>query len=179
MTVAHPAQSALIAAAKQGDRLAFSELIAEDYPVAFRLAFALLHDSSEAEDVVQEAAFKAWRHIGQFRTGAQFRPWLLGIVAHQCRTSSRGRWWSVIRSSEIRPARDEQLPDELLSIQLRKALVRLPHDERLVLILRYYLDLSYEEVAAQFHISPKAARTRTERALRRLKPLVRMQEVIA
>lgn len=177
--MADPAETALVAAARLGDPIAFSNLITEEYPVAFRLAFALLHDSDEAEDAVQEAAFKAWRHIGQFRIGARFRPWLLGIVANQCRTSARGRWWSVIRSGDVRPASDEIPPDELASFELRNALLRLRHDERLILILRYYVDLSYEEIGAQFHISPKAARTRTERALKRLKPLVRIQEVIA
>ena len=177
--MAEPVQTALIAASKRGDRMAFSDLITEDYPVAFRLAFALLHDSSEAEDAVQEAAFKAWRHIGQLRPAAPFRPWVLGIVANQCRTSTRGRWWSVIRAGDVRPASDEVLPDELATFELRKALMRLTHAERLVLLLRYYLDLSYEDIGAQLHVSPKAARTRTERALRRLKPLVGMQQVIA
>jgi RNA polymerase sigma-70 factor (ECF subfamily) len=170
---------ALVAAAKLGDRVAFSDLITDEYPVAFKLAFALLHDPNEAEDAVQEAAFKAWRHIDQFRVDAAFRPWLLGIVANQCRTAARGRWWSVIRSSEVRPAAATMSVDELASLELRAALRRLSYDQRLILILRYYVDLSYEEIAAQFQISTKAARSRAERALKRLRPLVSAQGVIA
>ena len=179
MSVADPVRGALIAAARMGDRAAFSDLITDDYPVAFRLAFALLQDPAEAEDAIQEAAFKAWRHIGQLRTGASFRPWFLGIVANQCRTSARGRWRSVIRVADVRPVPQDVPPDDLASYELRNALKRLTHNERLVLLLRYYLDLSYEDIGIQLRVSPKAARTRTERALRRLKPLVRMQEVIA
>jgi len=179
MTVADPVRAVLVGPAKLGDRVAFSDLITSEYPVAFKVAFALLHDPDEAEDAVQEAAFKAWRNIGQLRVDAPFRPWLLGIVANQCRTATRGRWWSVIRASEVRPTSAAVSADELASLELRAALRRLSHDQRLILILRYYVDLSYEEIAAQFRISTKAARTRTERALKRLRPLLQMQEVIA
>ena len=179
MNVAEPAQAALIDATRLGDRSAFSDLITHEYQPAFRLAFALLHDVNGAEDAVQEATFKAWRKIGQLRVGAPFRPWLLGIVAKECRSMTRGRWWSVVRSDEIRPTSVAAPADENASLELRTALKRLTYDERLILILRYYIDLPYDEIAEHFGISPKAARTRTERALKRLRPLLRMQEVIA
>lgn len=179
MTVVDQHQAGLIAAAKHGDRVAFSDLLTAEYPVAFRLAFALLHDANEAEDAVQEAAFKAWRKIAQLRPNAPFRPWLLGIIANECRTAARRRWWSVILSSEVRPSSSAMPSDEVANLELRAALRRLPDEQRLILIFRYYLDLSYEEIAAHFHISPKAARTRAERALKRLRPLVSTHEVIA
>lgn len=179
MSVGGSLQGALVAAAKLGDHVAFCDLITDEYPVAFKLAFALLHDPNEAEDAVQEAAFKAWRKIGQLRGDAPFRPWMLGIVANQCRSTTRGRWWSVIRSSDVPATTTPSSTDELASLELRTALMRLSHDRRLILILRYYVDLSYEEIATQLHISPKAARTRAERALKRLRPLLQMQEVIA
>src|SRR4029077_1277815 len=153
------------------DRIAFSELIVADYQSAFRLAFAFLHDVGEAEDAVQEAAFKAWRKIDQFHVGAPFRPWLLGIVANECRSRSRGRWWSVIRSGEIRRPSADRPAEELVALDLRNALNRLPYDERLNLILRFYVDLPYEEIAQQLGVSQKAARTRTERALKKLRPM--------
>ena len=161
------------------DTIGFADLVTAAYDVAFRLAYGLLHDAGAAEDAVQEAAFKAWRKLGQLREGSPFRPWFLGIVANECRSAVRGRWWSVIRSHEIRiDARDAQ-PDDLASLELRTALTRLAYDDRLVLVLRYYVDLPYDEIGGQLHISPKAARTRAERALKKLRPLLRMQEVIA
>jgi RNA polymerase sigma factor (sigma-70 family) len=51
----------------------------------------------------------------------------------------------------------------------------LGHDERLVVVLRYYLDMPFEEIATTLGISPKAARTRVERAVRRLRPIVQIQ----
>jgi RNA polymerase sigma factor (sigma-70 family) len=55
------------------------------------------------------------------------------------------------------------------TLDLRRALYRPPHDQRLVVILRFYLDLSYEEVAQTLRISTKAAKSRTYRALERLR----------
>lgn len=160
------------------DRLAFADLITAEYTAAFRLAFALLHDAGAAENAVQDAAFKAWRKIGQLREGAPFRPWLLGIVANECRTVTRRRWWSVIRVPDLRAA-DHDLSDSAVALELRAALRRLSHDDQVILVLRYYVDLPYEEIADHFGISAKAARTRTERALKRLRPMLRMQEVTA
>jgi RNA polymerase sigma-70 factor (ECF subfamily) len=158
---------------------AFADLITAEYTAAFRLGLALLHDRSAAEDAVQEAAFKAWVKIGQFRQGSSFRSWFLGIVANECRSATRRRWWLVLRMPELRPIADLQSADETGSIELRRALNRLSHDERVILILRFYVDLPYEEIGQHFGITAKAARTRTERALKRLRPMLRMQEVIA
>src|SRR5690349_6864713 len=179
MSVVDPPEPALVTASRRGDKIAFSDLITEEYQAAFRLAFALLHDVNAAEDAVQEAAFKAWRRIDQLRAGASFRAWLLGIVANECRSMSRARWWSVVRSHEIRGPSGNMPADELASLELRTALKRLSDDDRLILILRFYVDLPYEEIAQHFGVSPKAARTRTERALKRLRPMLRMQEVTA
>jgi DNA-directed RNA polymerase specialized sigma24 family protein len=57
----------------------------------FRLACALLHDAATAEDVVQEAALKAWRKAGRLRPGSDPLPWFLGIVANECRSRKRER----------------------------------------------------------------------------------------
>jgi RNA polymerase sigma-70 factor (ECF subfamily) len=165
--------------ANRRDLVTLVELITAEYDSAFRLAFALLHDVNAAEDAVQEAAFKAWRKIGQLREGSPFKPWFLGIVANECRSATRRRWWSVVRVPEVRRLRVEEPPDAVDSLELRAALKRLSYDERVILILRFYVDLSYEEIGLYLGVSVKAARTRTERALRRLKPMLRMQEVIA
>jgi RNA polymerase sigma factor (sigma-70 family) len=165
--------------AHQPDRARFADLISAEYAAAFRLGLALLHDRGAAEDAVQEAAFKAWVKIGQLREGSLFRPWFLGIVANECRSATRRRWWSVLRLPDLRPIAEQQSADELASLELRRALNRLSHDERVILILRFYVDLPYEEIGQHFGISAKAARTRTERALKRLRPLFRSQEVIA
>ena len=160
------------------DLATFEDLLRPEYRTAFRLAYAMLHDPSEAEDAVQEASFRAWRRIGNLREGADFRPWFLAIVANQCRTVTRGRWWSLVRL----PAPGDQLPDaspdQTTAIHLRTELRRLRHDQQLLLVLRYYLDLPFDEIAETLGISVKAARSRTDRALARLRGRLRHSEVL-
>jgi len=170
-------ESELIEAAQAGDRSAFAELLRPVYHTALRLACALLQDADEAEDAVQEAAFTAWRKIRNLREGSSLRPWLLGIVANQCRAVKRNKWWSVSRA-EV-PEAEAPPTDLASSIDLRRALRRISYDERLILVLRYYLDMPYEEIAATLGISTKAARTRVERAIHRLRPIMQVQGATA
>jgi len=163
----------LILAAREGDGSAFAELIRPQYRVAFRVAYGLLHNADEAEDAVQEAAFKAWLRLGNLREGASLRPWFLAIVANQCRTVSRSRWWSVVKAES--PEGEGRSVDLAAAVDLRRALLRLGHDERLIVVLRYYLDMPFEEIATTLGISTKAARTRVERAVRRLRPIIQIQ----
>jgi RNA polymerase sigma-70 factor (ECF subfamily) len=152
-----------------GDQLAFMLLVEPLLPAAYRLAVGMLRSESDAEDAVQEGVLKAWRHFGRFRRGSDLRPWLFTIVANECRLQRRSRWWSVIRTAEVR---DDLAPTSSVdpeSVDLRQALYRLPHDQRFVVVLRYYLDLSFEEVAQTLGISTKAAKSRTYRALERLR----------
>jgi RNA polymerase sigma factor (sigma-70 family) len=156
--------------ATTGDADAFVALVEPVLPPAYRLALAMLHSEIEAEDAVQEAMFKAWRHFGKFRRDAEMKPWLLAIVANECRRLRRNHWSWVIKTAD--PIGDtEQARPEVHEVRddLRRALYRLPHDQRLAVILRYYVDLSFEEVGQVLKISAKAAKSRTYRALERLR----------
>jgi RNA polymerase sigma-70 factor, ECF subfamily len=163
----------LVESAMAGDVDAFAELLRPNYDAALRLACGLLQDVDEAEDVVQDAAFRAWTRIRNLRAGTELRPWFLAIVANRCRAVKQSRWWSV-KAAE--PADIEAPPVDLASsIDLRRALRRMRYDERLILVLRYYVDMPYEEIATTLGISPKAARNRVERAIHRLRPIMRVQ----
>jgi RNA polymerase sigma-70 factor (ECF subfamily) len=171
--------SNLISAAKRGDPGAFEDLIRPEYRSAFRLAYGMLHSISEAEDVVQEAVFKAWRRLGNLRDGAPLGPWLLGIVANECRAARRRKWWSVLVNSELAVEESRDDPDLTAHADLKSALRALSHDQRLVLVLRYYLDLPYDQVGQVLGVSEKAARLRAQRALAKMRPLMRVEEVMA
>ena len=158
----------LVQEAIAGDEQAFVRLVEPLLPVAYRLALGMLRNDSEAEDAVQEAVFKAWRNFGRFRKDSELRPWLFTIVANECRRQRRSPWWNVIKrpghvEGQARPGLDPATED------LRLALHKLPHDQRLAVILRYYLDLPFKEVAQTLGISTKAAKSRTYRALERLR----------
>src|SRR5260370_26661820 len=89
-------EQAVIACAKAGDRVAYEQLLEPLVRPATRLAFAMLHDRSEAEDVFQEAALRAWRRLENLREGSAFQPWFMGIVANQCREVRRTKWWHLV-----------------------------------------------------------------------------------
>ena len=158
-----------LAQAKAGDGRAFEELLAPVIDPAFRLAMTMLKDRTAAEDVVQEAALKAWRHLDKFRSGGSIRPWFLAIVANECRSLRRLRWWSVQRLADIvqSRARDDRLTDR---VDLDAALDRLPRHHLEVLSLYYHLDLPIDEVARVLGCSEAAARQRIHRALIALRP---------
>ena len=139
---------------------------------AFRLAMTMLKDRTAAEDAVQEAAFKSWRKLDRFRTGSDLRPWFLAIVANECRTARRSRWWQVIRSNDVGAAgrADASEGGWADRIDLDAALDRLPKHHLLALTLYYHLDLPIEEVARVLGCSPGAARQRIHRALAALRP---------
>ncbi len=132
---------------------------------ALRLATAMRLDRNDAEDAVQEAALRAWRRRGNRHPGTDLRPWFLAIVANQCRETRRGRWASVVRFGEPPETLAGPAPDTAVSLDVATALRRLPHDIRLAVVLRYYLDLSYEDVAATSGCSVEAARSRVRRGL--------------
>ncbi|TMG19672.1 MAG: RNA polymerase sigma factor [Chloroflexi bacterium] len=165
----------ILARAAQGDLDSFSQLIDPLLDPAYRLAAVMLGDRSAAEDAVQEASIKAWRKLRQLRGDAQsLRAWFLSIVANECRMARRTRWFSVIRVADV-PA---QAPDDREShSDLRRALMRLTPDERLPLVLHFYLDLPLDEVARTLRVSPSAAKSRIYRAAKRLRADLTIEEV--
>jgi len=132
--------------------------------VAFRLAYAMLRHRDDAEDAVQEAAARAWRKRRTFRPEAELRPWFLAIVANECRMAMRRNK----RSIAVEPSAEPGDSDD--THVLRQALAHLDTNSRLVLVLRYYLDLPFAEVGRTLGISSGAARLRVHRALARLRP---------
>ncbi len=166
----------LVRNAKAGDDAAFETLLRPLIDPAYRFACVMLDDADAAQDVVQEAAVKAWRKINQLHDGYAPQPWFFGIVANECRSLKRTRWWSttkvsyvpaVVEANDERIARDEDL---------RRAIQRLDRRDRAVITLHYFLDLSLEDVASITRQSAAAVRSRLYRALHKLRPALEIPE---
>jgi RNA polymerase sigma-70 factor (ECF subfamily) len=145
-------------------------------PRGYRLACGMLHDPGRAEDAVQEAALRAWRKQSQLRPGSDPQAWFLAIVANECRSARRRRWLPVL-SLDQRDAPSAAADHEVLrGADLRRALLALPHRDRLVVVLRFYLDLPLDEVARAAGLSTAAARGRLYRSIKKLRPGLELQE---
>lgn len=159
----------ILVAAKAGDQASFEQLIEPHIAAGYRLAVSMLNDASQAEDVLQEATFRAWRAIGQLGSVARLKPWFLTIVANRSRSLRSTRWWSVIplphSSSVVGTATDvSDAHADLIS-----ALYRLTADERAAVFLRFYEDMNSDQIGDVLGISATAARSRIHRALKRLR----------
>ena len=143
----------------------------------YRLAYAMLHDHGAAEDALQEAALRAWRRQGNIRPGAEMQPWFLGIVANRCREMQRSRWWSVLRVGHLRAGAAAQHAPRDGDVDadadvVRRALDDLPADQRVVVLLHYFLDMAVEDVAIAVGAPVGTVKSRLHRARANLRPLL-------
>lgn len=173
------ADADLVSKAKNGDRSAFDQLLGPLIDQGFRLAYGMLHDRQAAEDVVQEAALRSWRKLNNLRPGTPMRPWFLAIVANQCRSTRRGRWWSVVRVEDPGGSGTTEFEDALVrGADVRAALRRLSPQHREVLVLHYYLDLPLEEIAAIAGIPPGTVKSRINRGITAMRPFFEPMEAL-
>jgi RNA polymerase sigma-70 factor (ECF subfamily) len=173
-----PDEPLLAARAREGDARAFEELVRPHWEVMFRVAYVHTRDAASAEDAAQEALLKAWRAIGRLRPGEPVRPWLLAIAANEARNRRRSagrRTGLALRAAAAEPpAASEPSPEAALVAAEERALLlerleALPDDARVVLTCRYLLGLSEAETAAAVGVAPGTVKSRTARALDRLR----------
>ena len=146
--------------------------------IAFRTAYVIARNASDAEDAAQDGFVKAWRALGRFREGAPFRPWLLQIVANEARNRRRsaGRRANLALRAATEELSGGAAPSPeatLLSGEQRGELLAavdgLPEEQRTVVALRYFLGLSEHEVAETLAVPQGTVKSRTARALERLR----------
>ena len=146
--------------------------------IAFRTAYVLTGSAEDAEDAAQTGFVKAWRALPRFRPDSPFRPWLLRIVANEAhnRRRSAGRVHSLaLRATAAEPSGDAVPSPEgaALELEQREALLgavqRLDGRDRDVLTCRYLLELSEEETATVLDLRRGTVKSRTARALARLR----------
>ena len=148
---------------------------------AYTLARHLVHDEHEAQDIVQEAYLRAWRHFAGFR-GESERAWLLTIVRNCCYTWRRSRRHAenveyddehhgVVEGN--RNAADARAIDASERARLASALESLPAEFREVLVLREIEDFSYREIARIVGVPVGTVMSRLARARERLRVAIR------
>jgi RNA polymerase sigma-70 factor (ECF subfamily) len=183
-TASEVPDSALVSRIRAGERDAFAVLVRRHGAVARRTA-VLLGAGADADDVVQEALVKAYRALGGFRDGAAFRPWLLRIVANETRNAQRSGRRRADRERSPAAVPDALLPGAEVAVdpaeravagerldRLWRQVRALPEPYRRILVCRFLLDLDEAETAQVLGVSKGTVKSRTHRALRKLRALV-------
>jgi RNA polymerase sigma-70 factor (ECF subfamily) len=165
----------LVARARQGDEVAFEQLVRRYQRYVFNVAYRVLGDYAEAEDMTQEAFVRAWRGLSGFQGQARFTTWLYRIVHNLCLNRLprlRQELLQIEPLEEVLASPAPSLPDHYETQEqvafLHTELAQLPEKYRLVLTLRYLQHLSYDEIAVALNVPMGTVKTHIHRARRLL-----------
>jgi RNA polymerase sigma-70 factor (ECF subfamily) len=139
----------------QGDRDAFGEIVHLHQQAVFNAAYHVLGNVHDAEDAAQEAFIRAYRFFDRFDLDRPLAPWLKRIVVNVCMNRLEGQIFSSALDDGTAPLPDPDPGPELQTVvrardeMIRNELKRLPPRYRIVIELRHFQDLSYEEIAKE------------------------------
>jgi len=169
-----PTMASTVVLAGAGDEAAFTQLVATYHPEMARVAFVMCGDRALAEDAVQSAWLVAWRKLHSLRDPERVRPWLLSVTANEARQIVRRRRGPVIEIDVEAPGDPHGDPSTGVErLDLRRALAHLSPDDRVLLAMRFAVDLDSDELGAAVGTSPSTARKRLSRAIDRLRKELR------
>jgi RNA polymerase sigma-70 factor (ECF subfamily) len=166
--------------ARAGEDEAFSRLVEAYQATVFNLCYRMLGDAELAEDAAQETFLRAYRSLAGFDMRRPFRTWLLSIAAHHAIDQIRRRRVPILPLEEVLPEsslRDPSPTPEAALVQRQKEqdvqrmLRHLPAADRAAIVLRYWYDLSYEDMAGVLQTSVSGVKSRLHRARKQLAAL--------
>jgi RNA polymerase sigma-70 factor (ECF subfamily) len=157
-----------------GDPQAFGELVQRYERDVFNLAYRMLNDRGEAEDAAQEAFLRAYANLDRYDVTRPFKTWVLSITSNHCIDRLRRRrltWLSLEEPLPPHPALTSDIPgpEEATLTNERNMLVQdllaeLNPEYRLAVVLRYWYELSYAEIAEMLDTTESAIKSRLFRA---------------
>jgi len=172
-----------------GDPQAFGELVRRYERDVFNLAYRMLNERGEAEDAAQEAFMRAYVNLDRYDPERPFKTWLLSITSNHCIDRLRRRrltWLSLEEPLPPHPALTSNIPgpEEAMLTNERNLLVQemlagLSPDYRLAVVLRYWYDLSYAEIAEMLGTTESAIKSRLFRARQALAEYLESRPVSA
>ena len=167
----------LMLAAGEGDLLSFEELVLRYQTEAWRVAYRFTGDGAEAEDLAQDAFLRILNAAPRYRPTASFRTYFYRVLSRLC-LDYRRKKRPILGEPLGTVADDTYPPPERASLEerdrcIQAALVNLPADYRLAVVLRYFEGLSGAEMAAVMGRSVKAVERLLARAKSALEPQLR------
>ena len=162
----------LVARLRAGEPRAFEDLVRGYQHRVFGVAFRMLNNRAEAEDIAQDVFLRVHRAIGAFRGEARLSTWLYGITSNLClnrlvsadRTRMRHDEEAVMRAPSDAADATAAMERSEVEAALRQAIAELPDERRIVIVLRDLEGLSYEEIAQALDVELGTVRSRLHRA---------------
>jgi RNA polymerase sigma-70 factor, ECF subfamily len=166
--------------ARDGSKEAFSRLVEAYQMPVYNLAYRMLGNRGEAEEAAQETFLRAYSQLHRYDPAYKFSTWMLSIGSNYCIDILRKRritWLSLdeplpvefaSRLSSDRPDPERALEDSEIEHQIRALLDELQPDYRAAVILRYWYELPYEEIAEAMDTTVSAIKSRLFRARKML-----------
>lgn len=162
---------AWIEQALRGDQAAFAQLMHRYAGAVYNLTYRMLGNAQDAEDATQEIFLRAYTRLESFDRNRRFSTWLLSIASNYCIDQLRRRrfaWLTLddvafwMQSTDAGPERSAIQKEQQEIIQ--RALQHLPDNYRLVAVLRYLHDMSYDEIARTTGLTESTVKTRLHRS---------------
>lgn len=174
----------ILAARDAGDQDAFAELVYSFQDAVFNLCYRMLGERTEAEDATQEAFIRAYNNLHRYDIGRSFKTWLLSIASNHCIDRLRKRRMHFLSLDEPLPSNmqlalsSEQVSPEQHAVRnerseyIQELLDELAPDDRAGIVLKYWYDYSYAEIASVLDTTESAVKSRLFRARRALAELL-------
>lgn len=162
----------------QGDMSAWGEVVSRYKDQVYGLVLGITGEPADSEDIVQDTFIRAYERLSQFDQEREFRPWLFTIAANLARNKlRRKKFVNRLKNPGWLPGRGSDDPAEQVSREkrdhrVRESLSRLDEKYRIPIVLRYYGDLSYDEISQVTNLPPGTVKTRLHRAKDRLKDIL-------
>ena len=175
-------EKCLILAARRGDEEAFREIYRTYRESVWSVVISLVGDPVQAQDILQNVFFKAFRGLAGFRFRSALFTWIYRIARNECRNHLRKRGLPVVPLEDILGSRYEadagRVPDGARNSPdaLASAVMQLPFKMREVVVLKYQEDLSYDEMSRILGCPPGTVASRLNRALAELEARLRPSE---
>jgi RNA polymerase sigma-70 factor, ECF subfamily len=180
-TLSTETETRLVSQAQQGDRSAFGELIHRHYSGVVNVVYRLCGDVHLAEDAAQDAFIQAWLHLPTYHPQTPLRNWLYRIAVNAALDALRRGSKTVTQDVDdlglvsANPGPEAVLIREERAVSVQRALLSLPPASRVVVVLREYEGLSYQEIATALDIPIGTVMSRLNYARSRLRVLLEPQ----
>lgn len=174
-TKAQVDESKLFELSRDGDEEAFAQLVDRYQTPVYNLCYRMLGDTAEAEDAAQEVFIKAYGNMKRYDPARKFINWILTIASNHCIDRLRKRKFQLISLEEWmsgpKPGSSEVGLESLVIAKegredIQEMIGQLGAQDRAAIILRYWYDMSYEEIASTLTLSIGAVKSRLHRARR-------------